>query len=253
MTMAHFTELVHYGEAASAPMPLWESEQEEWAFRVEYMRAIRPNGLSDAPELAAYLEQRIAAEPSNLFKHVQRIALEHQLNRPEPLYAALLDLFIVLGSGGYALRRRMTESTRNRLLPNQYARLVHCLQSGLALDAEAVPSLRATLFGLGMGEAVPLVGMEEIVDADADARDPLIEARECIEYSQIDQARQILERAVAAQPQRADLQWELLELYRAQRDAGHFRKLYPAFTTDANPLAEDWRATARFLNADEPR
>ncbi|HLF98323.1 MAG TPA: hypothetical protein VI457_14375 [Methylococcaceae bacterium] len=230
------------------PMPLWEGEREEWAFRVDGMRALRPVGLSEAPELSDYLEQRIAAEPSHLLHHIRRIALAYQLDRPESLYGALIDLFLVLGTDGRALRRRMTEGARARLLPEHHAHLTRWLQDS-TLSAESVPPLRSSLFGLGMGEMLHLVETREI--SDPDTRDPLVEARECIEYSQIDEARQILESALAAQPERADLQWELLDLYRAQRDASHFLKLYTTFATDENPLAEDWRATARFLKMDK--
>jgi len=229
-------------DRAVTPAPLWEDEGEEWAFRVDDLRALRPVGLSEAPGLAEYLEQRIAAEPSHLLHHIRRIALEYQLDRPEALFGALLDLFLVLGTDGRSLRRRMTEGTRERLLPEHYAHLSRWLQDS-TLSAETVPPLRSSLFGLGMGETLHLVETRET--SDPDARDPLVEARECIEYSQIDEARRILESALGAQPERADLQWELLDLYRAQRDASHLLKLYPTFATDENPLAEDWRATAR--------
>lgn len=251
MSTAPFLEPIHDGGAPSDPTPLWEGEGGEWALRVDDLRIIRPVGLPDAPGLADYLEQRIAAEPSHLLHHTRRIALEYQLDHPESLYGALIDLFLVLGVRGRALRRRLTEGARERLAPEHYAQLRRWLQSGQALDTESVPPLKSSLFGLGTGETLHLVEMRET--AHPDARDPLVEARECIEYSQIDQARQILESALGAEPERADLQWELLDLYRAQRDASHFLKLYPTFARDENPLAEDWRATARFLNVDESR
>lgn len=248
MSSELFLEPIYNGDISPEPMPLWEGEWEEWAFRVDDLRALRPARASDAPELVDYLEQRIAAEPSHLLHHIRRIALEYQLDRPESLYGALIDLFLVLGADGRALRRRMTEGTRGRLVPEHYARLSRWLQ-GPTLSAETAPPLRSSLFGLGMGETLHLVETRET--SDPDARDPLVEARECIEYSQIDEARRILESALGAQPERADLQWELLDLYRAQRDASDFLKLYPTFATDENPLAEDWRATARFLNVDK--
>jgi hypothetical protein len=245
------TELVFDGDASPEAPLLWESEGEEWAFRVDGLRAIRPPAV---PGLADYLQQRIAAEPYHLLHHTQRIALEYQLNHPEALYGALLDLFIVLGARGRALRQRMASSVRARLSPEHYGQLSLWLDRGRTLDADSAPPLPFTLFGLGLVDALPLLEtVEDAASAPPDERDPLVEARECIEYSQIDQARQILESAVLAQPERADLQCELLELYRAQRDASHFLKLYPTFVTKENPLAEDWRATARFLNVNENR
>lgn len=250
MSSELFLEPIHDGDVAPEAEPLWESEGEEWAFRVDDLRALRPAPLGDAPGLADYLEQRIAAEPSHLLHHVRRIALEYQLDHSESLYGALVDLFLVLGAHGYTLRRRMTEGARERLLPDHYAFLSRWL-NGSALSAETAPPLHSSLFGLGMGETLHLVETREI--SDPNARDPLVEARDCIEYSQIDEARQILERAALAHPERSDLQWELLDLYRAQRDASHFLKLYPHFATDENPLAEDWRATDRSLKMDKPR
>lgn len=250
MSSEHFLEPVQDGETSPESVPLWENEGEEWTFRIDGLRALRPASPADAPGLADYLEQRIAAEPSHLLHHIRRIALQYGLDRPEALYGALIDLFLVLGSEGRALRRRMTHGCRDRLLPEHYTHLTRWLD-GSPLSAEAIPPLHSSLFGLGMGGNLQLVDVREV--ADPDTRDALIEARECIEYSQIDEARQILETAALAHPGRADLQWELLDLYRAQRDASHFLKLYPTFATDDNPLAEDWRATARFLKVDKPR
>lgn len=248
MSSEPFLEPICEGDVSPEPAPLWASEGEDWAFRVDDLRALCPVHPSEAAGLADYLEQRIAAEPSHLLHHTRRIALEYRLDRPESLYGALLDLFHVLGADGSALRRRLAEGARERLRPEHYAHLTRCLQDATRATG-AAPSLLSPLFGPGTGESLYVVEMRET--SVSDARDPLVEARECIEYSQIDQARQILENALAAQPERADLQWELLELYRAQRDASHFLTLYPIFATDENPLAEDWRATARMLNVDK--
>ncbi|MCI0734090.1 MAG: hypothetical protein L0Y38_09760, partial [Methylococcaceae bacterium] len=84
--------------------------------------------------------------------------------------------------------------------------------------------------------------------AGVDVRDPLQQARDYLEYCQIDEARMVLERAVLENPERMDIQTELLELYQAGRDLENFKKLYRELMDSGIPLAADWSAVSELLS-----
>ncbi len=60
-----------------------------------------------SPATGALLAAEVGRRPENLHSHVQRISLWHSLGDPVELAAAVLDLWIVLGSFGQDLRLRM--------------------------------------------------------------------------------------------------------------------------------------------------
>ncbi|MGH8547246.1 MAG: hypothetical protein ACRERU_01320 [Methylococcales bacterium] len=68
----------------------------------------------DAPES---LEKRIRRDPNDLKAHVQRIRYYQTLNNALGCYAALVDLFIVLGPRGIDLRKRMANQSAFLLTP----------------------------------------------------------------------------------------------------------------------------------------
>jgi hypothetical protein len=63
------------------------------------------------------LERRIRRRPTDLNAHVQRIRSYQTLNNAPGCYAALADLFIVLGPRGFNLRKRMMDQSAFLLTP----------------------------------------------------------------------------------------------------------------------------------------
>jgi len=70
----------------------------------------------------------------------------------------------------------------------------------------------------GLSGCLELVSLVADKPASEEQRDPLIEALEYLEYSQVEQALSVLETAVLKQPTRNDLQENLLEIYLSTLD-----------------------------------
>jgi len=211
------------------------------AFQMSGVRHLRLAPDRIGKEGIEYIAYRIVRSPMDLCNHVRRIMLQHDMGDSDGLYAALLDLFIVLENKGFELRRRVLEGARNRLTEQQYRRLSACLNSD-QVQCDRLPAPPDSMLAKG------LIGTRTLVEAADDdnesARDPLIEAREYIEYSQVDQARALLEQAILDQPERTELHSELLEIYRSTRDRASFLAFWRRLNAVENPAADVWEAAA---------
>lgn len=189
-------------------------------------------------EVADFLAHCVSAVPNNLLRHTQRIFLHYHRNDQDGLYAALLDLFIALGRRGYRLRKRLLAGARDRLKKDCFARLERWLGSDFLPDWGELPPTQQSVLAPG------IIGSTSLVRASIGARDqdrdPLLEAREHIEYSQLDQARAVLEEALFRQPGRTDLHQELLLLYRATGDLDNFLRTRETLLQIVDALPEIW-------------
>mgnify|MGYP006276854891 CR=1 FL=1 len=71
--------------------------------------------------------------------------------------------------------------------------------------------------------------------------DPLELARDYIEYSQLDEAKSVLEKAILQQPERVELHHELLDLYRSTRDASGFNIMLNELSELKVELIDEWK------------
>ncbi|HYE37695.1 hypothetical protein [Methylocaldum sp.] len=223
-------------------------EQENFAepaFLIEGSPALNPPCPGMKNEVADYLAHSVAAAPDNLLRHTQRIFHHYGQNDHDGLYAALLDLFIASEDKGYALRRRLLTGARNRLRKDCYARLDRWLGSGRAPDWADLPQAPQSVLAPGITGSLSLVQVSN--GTPGEERDPLLEAREHIEYSQLDQARAVLEDALPRQPGRADLHAELLLLYRATGDLDNFLRAREKLEQVVDTLPAIWDDCERYL------
>jgi len=217
----------------------------EPAFLIEDCPLLRPLCLGMENEVADYLAHSVAAVPDNLLRHTQRIFHHYNQDDQDGLYAALLDLFIALGHRGHTLRKRLLTGARNRLREDRYALLDRWLRSGRAPDWAELPPARQSVLTPGITGSLNLVRVS--TNSSGEDRDPLLEAREHIEYSQLDQARTVLEEALIRQPARNDLQAELLLLYRAAGDLGNFLRTREKLQQVVDSLPAIWDDCERHL------
>lgn len=80
-------------------------------------------------------------------------------------------------------------------------------------------------------------------------QDPLSEAQSFLEYSQIDAARDVLVRALCADPTRLELHHELMGIFHTTRDAIGIRSLLLQLDTKKIPLVKEWEQLAASLEA----
>lgn len=186
--------------------------------------------------LAAHLAHAVGRHPHDLKSHVARVYLHHRHKDEEGLYSALLDLFIALEGKGLPLRTRLLNGSRSQLSAPHYAALKQYLVTPIA--ETNLPRGRTAVLPKGLTGFTRVV--DEIVTVRETIRDPLIEAREFIEYFQLDDARLVLEDALLTSPEREDLQAELLELYRATDDHQQWQIMRNKLAHLLGTLPRDW-------------
>lgn len=214
-------------------------EEAELAFALGDELQLRPWLLSLRDPLAEHLSHEVALAPRNLLRHTQRIVFHYRIDDPEGLYSALFDLFSVLRDKGLRLRTRLLRGGRSRLKPEHLAVLSFWLSEQAPPEAKNLPEPKLSVLSSGADGTFELV--HAIQDGGRKKRDPLVEAREHIEYSQIEEARETLEDAVLADPDRAELQAELLHLYLATRDYEHFRIMREKLAEIVTTLPDEWQ------------
>ncbi len=220
---------------------LAQSEMES-LFQVSLQSNLYLNVTNDAQAKIKYLDYAVLRNPKDLRCHIQRIS-SHQANAHfEGLYGAMIDLFIVLGSNGSAIKERMLKHAGSLLNDDQRKTLRGYSESSEAARAEFnwLPLCQASLFSNGLIGNRQLVEVGDCLESNVRCKDPLEEARECIEYSQVEQARRILEKAVLHNPSQADLSIELLDIYKSTQNVHGLRDLIEQFRKAGHKVPEVW-------------
>lgn len=187
---------------------------------------------------------RVSRKPGCLVAHVERIYYCFHYHMNEQLFAALVDLLIVLNRYGQALSWRMIGGSKSRLTPYQLKALVIYLQDS-SIRTDSFPSNRYSIFSKGLESEAILV---QLIDVNGKKEhDPLALARDCVEYSQLDNAIDILEKAILIQPERVELHDELISLYRSTRNLTGFYRMYKEFNHNGISLPPEWNQLDDFF------
>ncbi len=182
---------------------------------------------------------KVRKNPKNLLTHLRRIYFCYDRRLSEQLYAALLDFLIVLRGKGEAISRRMIFGCRHQLDTQK----LFVLQTTLSNDLEQYANSYC-LFTTGV------TGKSELVEyrrKTGRQYDTMALANDFIEFSQLEQAMDVLESGIFASPERLDLQNALLQLYQLTGNRERFLSFYRKIVASAILLGEDWRLAANFF------
>ncbi len=107
------------------------------------------------------------------------------------------------------------------------------------MDISALAGNQYSIFTKG------LIGTQDLVQQAASAStkqayDPLNLARDYIEYSQLAEARDVLEKAIVNEPHRLELHQSLLELYKSTQDVSGLKKMVDIFADLNIAMPDDW-------------
>jgi len=167
-------------------------------------------------EVLNHLTTSLVLEPHSLKLHIRRILLSFDMAQADLLYAALIDLWVVLENRGRKLFYFLLNATKNRLDKPDFD-LLHAIYIAYEIHPHLLPSPRMSVLTKGLIGQLNLVSSSKSKNSNSE-RDPLVEALEYIEYSQVEQAQNVLEKGVLAEPHRLDLQENLLEIYSSTLD-----------------------------------
>ncbi len=231
------SKLVISSDAHDVSSDITEDEA-DISFRLNNLLELKANVPVDAGLMAEHFAHAVAASPSDLLRHTQRIFFLYQQFDSDGLYSALYDLFVALQDKGIRLRKRLLQGSRDRLQQEQYAVLSLWLAQGEPRKKEGFPLPNQSVLSRG------ITGVRDIIKVSYDKagpqRDPLLEAREFIDYFQIDEARNLLEKAIFEQPERVELHLELIQLYQATRDNNGLQSMREKLIQYLPELPECW-------------
>jgi hypothetical protein len=193
-------------------------------------------GVLQCDEALEKLVFLIAKKPKCIINHVQRIYYCFQNNLNEQLYAALVDLLIILNQQGQAISWRMILGTKSRLTPEQFKELKSYLK-GEYTDTSLLSGNQYSIFSKGLVGAHKMI---QQIEKEEREDDPLIIALDHIQYSQLDEAKQVLEDAILVQPERLDLHQELFDLYKVTGDSNRFHQMVAKLTRLGVSMSDDW-------------
>lgn len=196
-------------------------------------------GLRQPDMFVRYMAGMRRRQPANLKGHVQYLVtlLAWPQCDSQTLFAALVDLFIAVGEGGLALRRRLLAQARTRLEPEALAFLLQHLPAGL--DANT-PLPDGCVAQLGNG----LQGRVDFVSRCQQAGNGFAslyqEAMSQLEYGDVEQAQELLEQALREQPLNEEIAAELVAIYRHRRDTESQAAMSQWFINNDMPLPMCW-------------
>lgn len=173
-----------------------------------------------------YFEYRLKQNPENLLCHLQRIQLTLVEKNKDALFAALGDLFIILGQFGLSLRKRLLSHTKTLLSKVQIELLDNSLKnSDLTELAEFLPE--GSLF---KKESLVLIKMCSAQVTEIEQIENVLETIDSyIENGQFDEALDTMTKRLEQDPENEQLTLELIKLYKTLDDDAGFETAYEKF------------------------
>ncbi len=215
-------------------------------FGLEKGRSIPPS--MEPTRLKNYFEYALKQKPENLACHIQRIKFSLQQKNQQELFAALCDLFIILGQQGQDLRQRLYDYLQHQLSQEQQAILAsHLNADGLNNNSPALPEpclFKHTDTQLFELEAATESRTETM--AAGTTEDSLLTIESYIENSQFDMAEELLIKQLNNEPENEVLTTKLISLYKALDDIELFNKTYSQFS-NCLLTSHHWEAAARYF------
>jgi len=206
-------------------------------FSIENTSSLWPAETLDNEDFLEKLVFSIARKPKSLITHLQRIYFCFHKNLNEQLFAAIVDFMVILNKRGQEISWRMLTGAKSRLSPDQFKTLNDYLKDDFA-DANLLLGNQYSIFTRGLIGIFNLV--QQVETTKAQGYDPLAIARDHIEYSQLEEAKQVLEKAILKQPTRQDLHHELLELYKLTLDSKGFYKMLAEIAQSGVDTTAGW-------------
>jgi hypothetical protein len=198
---------------------------------------------------ATHLAYLSAREPGNLVNHVRRIYLHLELKQPDPLYGAMLDLYLILGDKGASLRRRLLRMSKSDLPADLYTLFASNWEQGLK-RSQSFPISQYSVFGNFMQGEFKLIDEGSAVkQTRVKQMDPLDMAHEELTFGDISVAQAILEDAILATPHRMGVHYSLLEVYKHTHSLSDLLKMQEKLGDNVSVAQSAWKQTREYLES----
>jgi hypothetical protein len=205
--------------------------------------------LSQHPELLNFLVAGVSKQPQNLVTHVQRICLCYHKNLSDHLYGAMVDLFSVLNGHADDFCGRLLDKVLPKLNASHAYLLNQYLYDKDILTLYMVQNSFAVM-GKGLLGNIQLISkLADNTMHDERLQDALILARDYIDYSQFQEAKEVLESAILETPMRKELHLDFLELCKSLQDVGAFLAMQTKLAEKGNAFPELWVELQDYFSA----
>lgn len=192
----------------------------------------------DVEIIADYLDHQVSKKPFDLTSHLQRFSLHRYHKHPEKTYAALLDLFIVLGNKGLPLRQRLLCQASRVIAREHYHFLSATLPDVFSVTCDT-PLHHLSV--LSMGRMLEKEIVQQVCSADVPNNEtPLQIAQDLLNSGQIRQAQEILESALLVTPDHHDTSYELLQIYHHTQDRESCIQMLKKLSAEKLAAREQW-------------
>lgn len=207
-------------------------------FALSHGKSLHLTQNQDPTKVWRYLSHLIRRSPHNLSAHVQRIFLSQNGSLKECLAGSLQDLFIALGDAGHLLRERMFQIVKPDLEPTELSFFETWLGQDLIQPTNQQWHKGSQLCTGLENQGKKLVTVERTVVTEyANIMD---EVFACLEYGQIDTARELLEGEILAGRIDHVVEQELINIYQYTRDKERLAGMVEHIKQSGQPLDPIW-------------
>ncbi len=200
--------------------------------------------LEQADNVLRCLLGQISRNNNDIYSLVKRIYFLKALNKQDTnthIASAIYDLFFRLKSLGLPLKKRILRSTQEQLSEDELTYFTHCISRPPPTPApESI--LRNSLFHSGLWGETKLISKTMQATSNKSAITPLEEARELINYGDIETAMHILEEQLIKSPHDHAVSEELYVIYQHMRDHTHIRRMIDILSDEHVDYIDAWLA-----------
>lgn len=221
------------------------SEVVEPSCLLKYESRLDPPISEPSTDLLTFLEYQIRSNSSNLKPYIQRIFLCRHISLNRFLVGSLADLFIVLGTKGSMLKKRMLIVCRPYLDAKEFTVFSHALKNkNKKLDGfqQFEHSIHSSQW-LGHTTIIE-EPLNQNITAEASSIDL---ANSYIEHGQLEDAMELLIESVRANPQSSTVAVTLAELLVATKAKKQFNKIYADLKKLDISLPDCWIKTEALM------
>ncbi|QQZ28913.1 hypothetical protein HMY34_09185 [Thiothrix subterranea] len=164
-----------------------------------------------------FLSHHIRRYPHDLRAHTQRILLAQHESLRSRLAGSLQDLFLALDNAGSLLRERLFHLVKDDLSRSDELFFQQWLEDSAAHHSEHQQWREGSVLSTGQEASVIKLLKQERVQEIAQYSNVMEEVFACLEYGQIDTARELLEAEVLAGNTDEAMEQELVNIYQYTR------------------------------------
>jgi len=217
----------------------------EPSFYLDLNKARQLPERADSIRVFNHFEYSLKQNPNDLSCHLQRLQFCVSNKNRDALFAAICDLFIVLGDQGLALRQRLFNTYSKVLTPEQCTLIsAYMAEQGLSEDNKSLPD--GCFFKKEVTELFRKT--KSSASEEKNGEDVLHIAESYIKNSQFDTALEYMHRHLAQSPKNKALTLRLISLYKELNYVEKFHSAYEQFSKNITTSLYWKGAKQHFLN-----